>query len=83
MRGLPSDDENLEDLLLALGDETQVLSRCDAAGIRRSGLQRLRNGTGHAAEFQTIHDLAALLAVDVDRVDRAVSVLRRGVSKQC
>lgn len=78
-----SNDETLEDLLLALGSEGQMLVRCDAAGIRRTGLERLRNGTGHAVEFQTIHDLAALLAVDVDRVDRAVSVGRRGCSKQC
>lgn len=80
---MPNNDEDLDDLLLALGDESQVLIRCDTAGIRRSGLERLRSGTGHAAEFQTIHDLAALLAIDVDRVDRAVSVLRRGSAKQC
>lgn len=80
---MPSDEENLEDLLRTLGNEMQVRSRCDAAGIRRSGLQRLRDGTGHAVEFQTIHDLAVVLSVEVDRVDRAVGVLRRGSAKQC
>ena len=78
----PERDENLKDLLQALGSEQQVLAKCEAAGIPRAVLKRLRDGTRHATEFPAIHELAKLLGVDVARVDRAVTVRRRGSPRQ-
>jgi DNA-binding Xre family transcriptional regulator len=79
---MPEADESLEDLLKTLGSEQQMLAKCEAVGINASALKRLRAGTGHAAEFRTIHALATLLGVDAARVDRAVTVRRRRSSKQ-
>lgn len=76
------EDESLEDLLKVLGSEQQMLAQCDAAGVRRGALRRLRAGTGHAAEFEAIHTLADLIGVAVGRVDRAVTVRRRHSAKQ-
>ncbi|MBL8732772.1 MAG: hypothetical protein JNN13_10425 [Planctomycetes bacterium] len=73
-------EESLEDLLQAFGTEEQLVRRSEALGISKSALRRLRAGAGHAVEFRTIHALAELLNVDVDRVDRAVSVRRRGAA---
>jgi hypothetical protein len=76
------EEEDLEDLLKGLGSEQQMLARCEAAGVRRDALRRLRGGTGHAAEFGAIHALAELMGIAVARVDRAVTVRRRHSAKQ-
>lgn len=79
---MPQPEETFEDLLQSLGSEHEMLRKCDAAGVLRSSLRRLRAGTGHVTEVGTIHTLAALLGVPVARVDRALTVRRRRSPRQ-